>query len=143
VFYALLSCGFGLFVVAFELFSALQAAFLHSSKKRKLLVHVPNHLITCLKSESPICQCHTVTKMRLKDNWNLIFPDLNICKVQYTYLHLHWNHETYNLSLSLSYTSKSDELNESLPSLAAILFDIVCGLGSFASPEMADFSLAH
>jgi hypothetical protein len=49
----------------------------------------------------------------------------------------------YTLFLSLSYTSKSDELNESLSSLAAILFDIFCELGSFASQKTADFSLAH
>jgi acetate kinase len=82
-----------------------------SSKKIKLLLHVPNHLISCLKSESHICLCHTVYNMRLIDNLNLIFPDLNNCKVKYTYFHLHWNHEASTVYLSLSYTSKSDELN--------------------------------
>jgi hypothetical protein len=39
VFYAMLSCGFELFVVAFELFSAFQAAFVHSSKKKKKAIN--------------------------------------------------------------------------------------------------------
>jgi hypothetical protein len=73
VFYALLSSGFGLFVVAFELFSASQAAFLHSRKKRELLVHVPNHLISCLKSESHICLHHTATKCDWKKSETLYF----------------------------------------------------------------------